>query len=419
MCGLICFAVTSNINWYKDSWRGTIETDARGYYAYLPAVFIYNDLEFEFYEELEGSESTPYYDKNFVTDYRQNTNNGTVNKYYCGTAIAEAPFFLIAHGYQLLTGGATDGYAKPYMIAISLAAVVYLFIGLIFLNKVLKHFRLTNRIRALVLILLTFGTNLFYYCCVEPGMSHIYSFALISIFCYLLIRFRDVPSIANATKIGVIYGLIVLIRPSNALILLSAPIFLGGIKEFGNLLVKPKLILPGALVALLVCSVQLIFYYQATGNLFVYSYGGESFEFTEPHIIDFLFSYKKGWFVYTPLALISILGTIVWLKHDRTIALYYLGFILLVIYVLSSWWNWWYGGSFSSRVMVDYLIFCAIPLGLLLTHVRKSRWVFLIYPACLACLVLCQIQTYQYRYFIIHWENMDKVQYWDAFLRFD
>ncbi len=27
-------------------------------------------------------------------------------------------------------------------------------------------------------------------------------------------------------------------------------------------------------------------------------------------------------------------------------------FSLLLVYVLSSWWSWWYGGSFSSRHVI-------------------------------------------------------------------
>ena len=36
--------VSSNLNWGKNHWRGIIESDGKGYYAYLPAIFIYKDL---------------------------------------------------------------------------------------------------------------------------------------------------------------------------------------------------------------------------------------------------------------------------------------------------------------------------------------------------------------------------------------
>jgi len=34
-------------------------------------------------------------------------------------------------------------------------------------------------------------------------------------------------------------------------------------------------------------------------------------------------------------------------------------------------------------------------------------------------IVFCQIQTYQYRYGYLHWQDMNKELYWDLFMRFN
>lgn len=92
--------------------------------------------------------------------------------------------------------------------------------------------------------------------------------------------------------------------------------------------------------------------------------------------------------------------------------------MLLLIYILSSWWSWWYGGSFSSRPFVEYLPLFAIPLGLAIHHLAKGlRKGYVILLALLV--VLCQIQTYQARYYRIHYEDMDRERYWQEFLRLD
>jgi phosphatidylserine synthase len=132
-----------------------------------------------------------------------------------------------------------------------------------------------------------------------------------------------------------------------------------------------------------------------------------------------LFSYKKGLFLYTPLFLVSLSGFI-WLfrkKHFEAWSL--LGFFALLVYVFSSWWNWWYGGSFSSRVFVEYLPFFAILLGysLNLFITKNIRVLFISFIFLL--ILLCQVQTLQYRYLHIHWEEMTKEKYWDSFLRID
>jgi len=90
--------VTSNLNWGKNSWVGIVESDGKGYYAYLPAIFIYNDLNFGFFDEIEKEK---YYDENLYYDYRSGAHGKVINKYYCGTALAELPFFLL-HIYQLI-----------------------------------------------------------------------------------------------------------------------------------------------------------------------------------------------------------------------------------------------------------------------------------------------------------------------------
>jgi hypothetical protein len=51
---IIVIWVSSNLNWGNDRWEGIIKTDGNGYYAYLPALFIYNDLNFGFFEEVSS-----------------------------------------------------------------------------------------------------------------------------------------------------------------------------------------------------------------------------------------------------------------------------------------------------------------------------------------------------------------------------
>jgi hypothetical protein len=55
-------------------------------------------------------------------------------------------------------------------------------------------------------------------------------------------------------------------------------------------------------------SLQSIIYYLQSGYFFVYSYGREGFNFLDSHMIDILYSYKKGLFVYTPVTLIAMYG---------------------------------------------------------------------------------------------------------------
>jgi hypothetical protein len=88
----------------------------------------------------------------------------------------------------------------------------------------------------------------------------------------------------------------------------------------------------------------------------------------------------------------------------------------LITYILSSWWSWWYGGSFSGRPYVDFGIIFLILLMSVLNHLKGIKLYFTSILL-IALVALCQIQTYQYRYYLIHWEDMTKEKYWEVFLK--
>jgi hypothetical protein len=414
---LICVFITTNIHWGKDKWQNIIEADARGYYAYLPATFIFHDLNFTFYDSVEKQKHKTA----FNYEYRTFLENGkAVNKYFCGTAIAQIPFFLTAHLISKFNGNEPDGYSRPYMLAITLAGIFYLFIGLWFLNKLLKLYNIKEEIRSLAIIAVLFGTNLFFYSVGEMGMSHIYSFAFISMFCYFIKKQFIKPEIRPIVISMLLLGIIFLIRPSNLLILIALPFLAGDYYPFflSFNTIKKDLVafIIGFLSLLMIMFLHPLIYKISTGNFWVDSYPGEYFDFSNPHCFSILFSFKKGLFLYTPLYLLALSG-IYFLFKKRKFEFYsFIAFFCVLVYVLSSWWNWWYGGSFSGRVFVEYLPLFAILLSILLQKAsRKARRIVMI-PLVVTLIVVCQFQTYQYRYYLIHWEEMTQEKYWKVFL---
>jgi hypothetical protein len=165
--------------------------------------------------------------------------------------------------------------------------------------------------------------------------------------------------------------------------------------------------------------IQLVIYKIQTGDFFIYSYNEEGFNFLSPHIIDFLFSYKKGLFVYTPVFFISLAGAYFLYRENRMRFLFLTVFLAILVYVLSSWWLWYYGGSYSQRVMIEYFAIPAMLTGYFLFNV-KSVPAKRIYISILAGLLLFTIiQSEQYRVAHIHWSEMNKEKYWKVFLRVD
>ncbi|MCB0735301.1 MAG: hypothetical protein KDC76_12010, partial [Bacteroidetes bacterium] len=122
-----------------------------------------------------------------------------------------------------------------------------------------------------------------------------------------------------------------------------------------------------------------------------------------------------------PLTLIGLVGVYVLFRRSRFQGIGWLTFFGFITYILSSWWNWYYGGSFSSRAYLEYLFIFFIPLGLLIDKgIQLSGIKRLLGISTLVVFTaLCQFQTYQYRRMVIHWDQMNKTWYWDVFLSTD
>ncbi|MBL7950447.1 MAG: hypothetical protein JNM62_01900 [Flavobacteriales bacterium] len=415
----ILLACSSNINWGAEHWRTVLQADAKGYHAYLPALVLERDPNFGSFERIERGS---YYNPDLFYDYRSQVDGVFINKYFIGTAVMQLPMFLIAHGYALITGAEPDGWSKPYVVAVNLSAIVFVLLGLWCLSKLLASYAINDGAIAFTVVAFTFGTNLFYYAVVAPGMSHAYSFGLCCAFILVGRRLAISPTPERLVWLGILMGAIVLVRPVNGIILLALPILFDRRQQFQAVwqLVRSNSRFVGAsvLVCIAIIGLQSSYYYAAMGTGMVYSYGEEGFNWNDPHMMDMLWSYRKGLFIYTPVTLLALVGVRHLWQRSRSATLAWASFFVLLTYVLSSWWNWWYGGSFGSRVYVEFLGLFALLFALAVQGLRQV-WRKTFIAATVLLTVLCQIQTYQARYYQIHWSDMDSERYWDVFLRVD
>ncbi len=411
---VFCILASSNILWDQNQSKGILKSDAKGYYAYLPATFIYNDPNFGFYETVERIVIPE-----FEYDYRNERNGRLLNQYFLGTSICQFPFFIIAHTISPTFGFAKNGYSHPYRLSVSLANLCFLFIGMFFLNKILAMYEIQAYGRALTLACTILGTNIFHYVTAEPGMSHVFSFGTITLWVYLFLKWQDNQKASLFWTLSLLMGLLFLIRPTNVLILTFTP-FLSGSWEklktnISKLFANKVQFIVGLLLFFIIISVQFFFYKWAVGAYFVNSYEGAHFDFSNPHFIKILFSYKKGLFLYTPMYLVGLLSLIYVGRKSKFELISWCAAFIVITYIFSSWTSWYYGGSFSSRVYVEFLVVFMIPIGLLIQSTSEKKRIAISFILCVL-IAVCQIQTYQYRYEDIHWGNMTKEKYWDVFL---
>jgi hypothetical protein len=406
------------------SWTDTINADGYGYYAYLPCTFIYHSLDYKKIME-EEHKLRPGMDMDEVAYpfvLYNNDNTKLTDKYFVGVSVVLTPFFLLAFFLSYVFGFSLTGYSALFQEAVVVAALFYLFLGLYYLRKLLLEYKVPDRIIYFTLALVLYGTNLFYYATVEPSISHVYSFGLVAVFLYYAKQSINDTKLKNLLPAILLLGLLCVIRPTNLFIVLVIPFLAGSFQQTKLFVIRTFnlrniIVLLGAIT--LVLSIQLFKWHAETGQWYIWGYGGESFDFSKPHFTDTLFSYRKGWFLYTPLMLFTLIGSVPMLARKRNyflLAILVL-FFIITTYVFSSWWQWWYGGSFGMRVFVDFYAFYALLLAWVLTE-SKGTWtrrVMIAVPV--LCLGLCIIQTIQYNKFIISYDKMNKKKYWDIFLK--
>lgn len=348
--------------------------DAEGYYLYLPAIFIHGTFV-----------DLPVRADNQMMLYPGT--NKRYTKYTCGVAMLEAPFFLVAHAIANIRGETTykgfEGYGTPYLKAISLAATIYVLLGLWLLHLALQRY-VPKSAAILTVLTLYFGTNLFYYAIDEPGMSHAYSFFLFSCFVYLVPSYYPKPSPWKNVLLGGIVGLIVLIRPTNLLVLLY--FFLFEVRNFEALKDRFRFFkahfrgsLLFALAALLPFLPQLSYWYYISGDFLLYSYKNEGFIYWQnPKIWNVFFHIKGGWLLFTPMGVL-LLVSMVWAAiQNKAQGRVILAIFLLAVYAFGSWWCWWFGGAFGYRSLVEFYVLMAFPFSYFLHQVYrpgKTFWI--------------------------------------------
>lgn len=352
-----------------------VYSDGFGYFAYLPAL-IYRDFSFSFIESGKWDHTLKLIE----------VSGGLVNKYPVGVAILESPFFFAAHFISLLrdalTGSMTaTGYANLYQYMILGGGVCYWIAGTVLLYMLLtRYLGFSKRVSLLTCIVVTYGTNLFHYASYDACFSHVYSYFLFSAFLYYLCWYeeRDAEGrnrLWQTCIFGFLAGLIFMCRNTNILFVLTYVFY--GVTNWKTLkarmvqILKPIRAVPIILTGCVTIFPQLLYWHTATGHWFLYSYGSESFYWLSPQIGNFLFSVRKGLFFWSPVLLLALIGMAVAYKVKGKLYTGLIVFFILIIYVSSAWWMWFYGGSFGQRVAVDFMSVFAIFIAYFLDELGK------------------------------------------------
>lgn len=385
--------------------------DVNQFYSYLPATFIQKDLTFKF-------------PNNYWTVPGKDGNKIPRTTY--GMALMYSPFFFIGHSIAKFNGYPADGYSLPYKWSLHFGTFFYVLIGLWFCRKNLLRF-FNEFVTLISLIAIFLGTNLFYYTFGWGEMCHSYLFCILSLFIYFVLKWFDTKQTKHLVIFSFLAGFATLIRPTDIVVLLFPLLY--GVKNVNDLKDRFKLILElkmKLVVAIVVFAlpifIQMLYWKTYSGNWFVFTYGTqERFFFADPQIYNFLFGFRKGWFIYTPILFFILIGIPYLKKSAANLFLFLIIFFFANVYLLSSWWDWGFGGSFGCRAIIQHYAFFVFGLasfiGLIFNLFKEKKALNIALKS-----VLCILFTYliilnynlswKYKYSIVHYNSMTK----EAFL---
>ena len=392
--------------------------DTFSYYLYLPSTFIYDDVEMVKQDTLRALFKKYEPSPTFYQIY-QIENGNWVPNYTCGLAIVWSPFFAIAHTWASMSESyPADGLSFPYQFCMAIGTILLILPGIFFTRKVLlKYFN--ENVTSITMLLLVFGTNYFHEAFDDYLQPHALLYTGYAILLWLTIRWHETFERKYAIYAGFLMGIMILMRPSEILCVFIPVLW----NVFDKASFKDKIqyvkahfshVIYAAIAAFIVVIPQLLYYKTVTGDFIFFSYQRtEGFDFTHPHIWESLFSFKKSWFVYTPIIVFPLFG--IYLLKKRKKEGYYpiLIFTVLNFYLLCSWAAWWNGGSFGMRYFAESYAILAFPFAVLINTLTTSNRIlkYSVYTIMILCSALNLFQTWQYVNWIIPADRMNWAYY--------
>lgn len=308
--------------------------DGNGYYSYAHSIYFQKSLNFDpIYNHLGNFEGKKYTFSRIFWNTEEGPLGIRKNPYTLGTAFFWIPSIAVISLFV------HDKFSLIFEIGPGLTGIILSLFGILFLERYLENF-FSRKIAVITTGFFFFASNLLYYSSLEPALSHQPAFFLVSLLYWKTYKMKD--KFLTYFLVGATTGLLFITRMADVIFLI--PVYWNLIKS------KPKwdhfIMAP---VGLIVFSLPLFTsYYLMFGSPFHNPYlTGENgfFNFSLQNIVDFLFSAKRGLFIWTPIYMFGLFG--LFQKKE------YIFLISLVIFTLvSSFWSANTSAGFGQRFII-------------------------------------------------------------------
>jgi hypothetical protein len=356
-----------------------LQSDGFYYFSYLRSLWFDGDVDFTNDYRLLGLTAAQH---EFL--YTPTPTGHAQTAWAIGPALVWSPFFatghLVAKGLRAQGHDvAVDGTSYPYRQAICVAGLFYGLLGAWCCWRLAKLF-FTPGVAFGSTVVTIAGSFMLWYLVKEPSMSHAPSMAAVAAFVWAWAATGGIASGAGGTAtalswqrwalLGLGAGLMMAIRWQNALfVLLPASELLARLP-----LRRAAPIVGRALAFCLAAAVgfapQMLAWQAIYGRPLAVSPVSPRLVWTDPHLVDVLWSSRNGLFALSPALYAAAIGLLLFVRVNRRVGVALLAIGLAMLYLNASVEDWWGGAGFGGRRFDSLTPLFVLGLAALFTSAR-------------------------------------------------
>jgi hypothetical protein len=366
-----------------------VRGDGVGYYAYVRALLIHRDLNFE-RDWLSANSSfvqgrVDTGGKILPSEY---TATGHLNNHFSvGPAMLWAPFLAVTHAGVVVARRlglpvAADGYSRPYRVTMAVATAFYGFASLLLSFDIARRY-FDRRCAFLATLGIWFASSLSVYMYFNPSWSHAHSAFAVALFLWYWHGTREGRTIREWLLLGCAAGLMINIYYPNAILLsVAGPEAMASYwlacKSEDKATVRWRTLLASHVLFVFAMALTLLPTFITRriiyGNLFDSGYPAlKTWYWTSPKLIAVLFSADHGLLSWTPILIPAIAGLIFLWRRDRLLGAGLLLSFLGFYYFIASYPDWDGLSSFGNRFFISLTPLFILGLAAML-HSLVQWW---------------------------------------------
>lgn len=330
-----------------------LQSDGFYYFAYLRSIAFDRDVDFANDYRLLGLGDKPHLFEPTPTGYAQSA-------WTIGPAIVWSPFFAAGHlaaGRLAATNPnvSTNGISFPYRQAVCIAGLFYGLIGCWFCYRLTARFA-DPRVAAGATVFVVGGSFMLWYFVKEPSMTHAPSMAAVAGFVWAWTATHGRRTPGQWALLGILAGFMSLIRWQNALFALL-PLWeslaaVAAAARQSNRQAALAVLRDGLVFT--VCAAgaflpQMIAWRAIYGTWLAVSPIGPEIRWSDPHIVDILWSSRNGLLSWSPAIYVSVAGLVLFAMRRPAVGLPMALAFAAMTYFNASIQDWWGSAGFGGR----------------------------------------------------------------------